>query len=678
MAWIVPFLYPGCAVVYLLLALFVPLAGRVGPSSLALSGAALFTAAWAAFVAALPEAPLAGLPGALELARDAAWYGFGLLLLPPPTPALRPLRRALFGLGVIAVAIALFSMLAAGVLEPGLAFASPAIVTRLGFAVANLLLVENLYRNTRPEQRWHINLLCIALAAFFVYDLALYADAVLFRTLSPPLFTGRAIVIAGLAPLIALAALRNRKRGITLQISRSVAFHTTTLIGSGVFLLALAAAGEVFRRFGANWERLAEICLLSGGGIAIAVLLSSGSARSRLKSLIVDHFFTTRYDYRQEWMRCITALSAPDPAVALHERVIRATAEVVDSPGGVLFLRATDETGFHWGGSLNLPPAGVMLGSDHPLLARLDAEEGIIIADPAATPWIEGFPALWLAVPLIHVGRLIGIILLAPPRAPFRLDGEVFALLRTIGQQVAVFIAEQRAAQALVETRHLREYGQRFAFVAHDIKNVSSQLSLLLANAEFHLDNPDFQRDMLATVRAAAGKISALLARLSTPDAETPASGLDPVERIAAIAATLRQSRGVAIAIVPSPHRGKIAMPLAAFDAVITHLLDNAIDAEETARRPGHVAVRVGAEDGKAVIEISDRGTGMTPEFIRDELFRPFRTSKRSGSGIGAFQARALLTGAGGGLQVISTEGKGTTMRLSLPLLPTPQTVGSA
>ena len=58
----------------------------------------------------------------------------------------------------------------------------------------------------------------------------------------------------------------------------------------------------------------------------------------------------------------------------------------------------------------------------------------------------------------------------------------------------------------------------------------------------------------------------------------------------------------------------------------------------------------------------------MTPEFIRDELFRPFGTSKPQGSGIGAFQARELLRAAGGNLQVFSEPGRGTTMRLLLPL----------
>lgn len=662
--------YAGAALAYLLLAFFVLLRLRARRGGLVLAVACLVTAAWAGAVALAPLAPLSGLAGRLELARGAVWYGFGLLLLPPPNVGLRPLRRALTGLGLIVALTAVLAFSEPLAADGSISLGAVGIDARLGLAVANLLLIENLYRNTRPERRWHINLLCIALGGLFVYDLLFYADAVLFRRLSMVLFTGRAIVNIGVVPLIAVAALRNRRRGIDLQISRSVVFHTTTLIASGVFLLGLAATGEVFRRFGANWGALAEISLISGGIVTIAVLLSSGSMRSRIRRVFVDHFFTSRYDYRREWMRCIAALSAPDPSALLHERVIRAVAEVVDSPGGVLFLREANESGFHWAGSLNLPASEAMLTSDHPLLKAFGAEARVVVAD--ATPWIEGFPALWLAVPLAHVGRLIGLILLPPPRAPFRLDHEVFALLRTIGQQVAVFIVEQRATQSLVETRHLREYGQRFAFVAHDIKNVASQLTLLLANAEHHLANPDFQRDMLATVRAATQKITALLARLTAPEAEAPESAIRPAERIAAILATLAQSRGARINFSDSSANGLVAMKLAAFDAVLTHLLDNAIDAEASAGREGHVGLALRAEGGRIIIDISDRGPGMTPEFIRDELFRPFRSSKREGFGIGVFQARALLQEAGGELTVTSQPGFGTTMRISLPLIRVP------
>ncbi len=103
----------------------------------------------------------------------------------------------------------------------------------------------------------------------------------------------------------------------------------------------------------------------------------------------------------------------------------------------------------------------------------------------------------WLAVPLNHCGELIGFVVLARSRAQFKLDREVFDLLRIIGREVASRVAEQLVAQVLSQTQQLREYSQRFAFVIHDIKNVSGQLSMLLTNAEAHADNRSSSEDML-------------------------------------------------------------------------------------------------------------------------------------------------------------------------------------
>lgn len=99
-----------------------------------------------------------------------------------------------------------------------------------------------------------------------------------------------------------------------------------------------------------------------------------------------------------------------------------------------------------------------------------------------------------------------------------------------------------------------------------------------------------------------------------------------------------------------------------AFDAAVTHLLNNAVEAS-----PGQVVqIRVRHEAARIAVEIIDHGSGMSPEFIRDQLFHPFKTHKQGGSGIGAFQARELLREAGGDLVVMSEQGIGTTMRILL------------
>jgi putative PEP-CTERM system histidine kinase len=671
-------LHGACAAVYVVLSALVLIQGRLSRSGrLSLTGrlfaaGCLITALWAASVAGLGVGPLSLLSGPLDILHAAIWCGFILHLYLRTVPDGPQRGQVFLMMGLIGVLAVVVIALLGGARGGAATLWTAEVVARLGISVCSVLLIENLYLNAPEDARWHINLPCIALGALAIYDIAISADALLFRRVSLVLFDGRAIATAIVAPLLAVAAARNRSSwGVNIHVSRTAVFHSATLVVSGIFLLGLVGAGETFRYLGgAEWGGVAEISLIFAGLVTIAVLLTSRSTRSRLRGLLVDHFFSHRYDYRREWMRCIATLSAPDAYVALHTRVIRALAEVVDSPGGMLFLRERGDVAFQWAGSWNMPAAPAPILPEHPLVAAFRDGSWIVEVEP----FDIGIANAWLAVPLNHNGRLTGLIVVARPRAEFKLDREVFDLLRVIGRQVATYVAEQRATEGLIEARQLHEYGKRFAFVAHDIKNVSSQLSLLLQNAETHLENPEFQRDMLATIRAAVQKIGALIKRLTAPDGEPGHAVLMPGERLEAIAATARRLRGTAIELEEDGAAAGVAMAPAAFDAVITHLLDNAIEASRlaaavSADEPGPVRIALHHEARRVLIDIIDAGPGMTPEFVRDELFRPFRTSKAEGSGIGAYQARELVRGAGGDLIVLSRPGAGTTMRLMLPLV---------
>ncbi len=643
-------------------------AGR-SRTGLWLAVACLTTAIWAGSVAFFWSSRLMGIAAWLELARTVAWYGFILHLYRQTVTAPRQMMQAFTTMGLLAILlVGGLPLLDALFHQPAASVASIGPVIRLGFAVSSILLLENLYFNTAPDVRWHINLLCIALGGLFLYDVLLYSDALLFRRLSLPLFTGRAPATVVAAPLIALAAARARRWKIDIHVSRDVVFHSFTLIAAGIFLVSIAMTGEIMRRGGAEWGYVAEVTLIFAGLLTVAVLLTSGSIRSRLRILLVDNFFSARYDYRREWMRCIDTLTAPESYVGLHKRAIQAVAQVVDSPAGALFVRAPEDVAFQWAGSWNLPAATEPIPPGDPLVPLFRDGDWIVVLDesPQARVGLSALPRIWLAVPLSHFGSLIGFVVLAEPRAQFKLEREVYDLLRVVGREVASRVAEQRAAQILEQTRQLREYSQRFAFVIHDIKNVSGQLSMLLTNAEVHADNPEFQRDMLVTVRASVGKITRLLTRLQVDRQERSHTLVAPLEHLKAVVETCRITRKAPVDLHDDGNKAGIAIDPEAFDAVLTHLLNNAVDASGGEK----VTVGLRHQNMSVVIDIADRGQGMTPEFVRDELFRPFATTKGGGHGIGAFQARELIRDAGGDLSVLSRMGKGTTMRLLLPAVP--------
>ncbi len=107
----------------------------------------------------------------------------------------------------------------------------------------------------------------------------------------------------------------------------------------------------------------------------------------------------------------------------------------------------------------------------------------------------------------------------------------------------------------------------------------------------------------------------------------------------------------------------RVLMDAEQLRSVLSHLIDNAVEASGA---EGRVRVSLGEDGGRVTIDITDEGPGMDVSFVRNELFRPFRSTKDTGLGIGAFQTRELIRAAGGQLDVITKPGAGTTMRIVL------------
>jgi signal transduction histidine kinase len=99
----------------------------------------------------------------------------------------------------------------------------------------------------------------------------------------------------------------------------------------------------------------------------------------------------------------------------------------------------------------------------------------------------------------------------------------------------------------------------------------------------------------------------------------------------------------------------------------IQSVVQNAQEAAATCVTVRTIVERRGARDF-AVIEVEDDGPGMPEEFVRRKLFRPFQTTKPGGVGLGLYTARRILRHHRGDAEVRSGEGKGTCVRLLLPL----------
>ncbi|MHA4871522.1 XrtA/PEP-CTERM system histidine kinase PrsK [Duganella sp. PWIR1] len=649
--------------------------------STAISVAALSTALWAACAIA------AVLSGAASSPSAERWQS--LVLLDAP----EALRGACWLLVLLLFSGASRRWLAGALLLPaaGLltaAFAdTPAILRAavpLAVSVLGMLLVEHVYRAAPQKARWGIKFACLAIGALFAFDFYLYSDALLFRRVHPDIWAARGIVNALAAPLLAMAMTRNPAWTPGLQLSRQIMFHSAALLGSAIYLMAMALSAWYLRYVGGAWGPLMQAACLGGAVLLLAGVLFSGTMRSRLKLFIGKHFFQGRYDYREEWRRVTRTLagdghrSEEEDGAALPERAIQAVAALVESPAGVLWLRH-DELSFQPAARWNMPLPQAAEHAGAALCSMLMARNWVIDlvewrSSPARydnqppPPWSAD---VWLIVPLMLERSLFGFLCLAPPRSPLQLNWEVRDVLKIAGSQAASYIAHRASADSLAVARQFESYNRMSTFIVHDMKNLVSQLSLLLVNAEKHKANPAFQNDMLETLSHSLGKMKHMLLKLRHDPA--PASEA---------AAPLQLDRLLTRAV--QAHVGGEPRPLLELDTagvivlahaqrlerVIGHLIQNAIEATP---RNGSVVARLQTTEDAALIEVCDTGHGMSEEFMRERLFRPFVSTKAAGMGIGVFESQEYLREIGGQLHVTSAPSRGTTFRVTLPLHKEPE-----
>jgi putative PEP-CTERM system histidine kinase len=549
---------------------------------------------------------------------------------------------------------------------------------RITMSAGALILVHNVYGQAAPESRLRIRGPMLGLTLMWGYELNLATLAYLQGSAAAgvaDLFRLRGIFLALTAPLFAWTG------GVTysmkVKLSRAATFQSLSLVAIGSYLALMAVLAGALRHTQWNWGSVgtaALLLLLAAGAVMVPL---SERARGWMKVKLAKHLFEHRYDYRLEWLQFTETLGRSEPdAPPVGERVIKAFADIVDAPGGILLVEESGvivtAASWNWAG-----PHPATLADASEFWAALESGRRVIefegLRKGWASPVDRAVPVprqlidddrAWAGIPLIHHDRLAGVVLLAPPDYNRALDWEDFDLLRAAGRHAASALAEAHVQQALANAQRFEEFNRRFAFILHDVKNLVSQLSLLARNAERHADNPEFRADMVETLKSSVGKMNDLLARLS-PRSGSRVQRLEPQPLRPVLAAAITAKRG--------DHEVKLlgdtglwaVVDGTALEQAVGHLLQNAVEACSPTLPVG---VRVARQGDSVSIAVSDKGTGMDSDFVRDRLFQPFSSSKPGRFGIGANEARSLVAAIGGRLNVDSRPGRGTTFTILVPL----------
>jgi len=653
------------------------LAGRRWPALL-YAFALLGTAAWAGAEAASDlsnERALPWVAALLDLLRYAAWFGLLLELsgFTRPADARRGPPPGLIG---IAALVALAAGLQVWHALEDLAVPSRALLfTLLALPLAGLIFIEQMLRNVGDDARWHVKPLAVALAIVFAFDVYMVSHALMFGGIDADHRAARSVVHLLAVPMLFVGT---RQRGdwiARLRVSRRAAFHSVALVLAGGYLLALSALGYYVRYFGGSWGRALQISLLAAALAALVALGVSGSLRARLRVFLDKHFFSYRFDYREEWLRFTDMLDTRGSPQQVGQAVIRGLADMVESPGGALWTRVDASGAFKQAVRWNMPRSAAEEPAASPF-CRFLAERAWVVNlheyrsaptryEGLALPdWLAAQPGAWLVIPLLAGNELLGLVMLAEPRARVDVNWEVLDLLKTASRQAASQLAQMQATEALLEARKFEAFNKMSAFVVHDLKNIVTQLSLMLKNAERLHDNREFQQDMLLTVESSLEKMRRLMLQLregQTAPRRSRGVELEPiVERLGALARA--QGRELEVGqLEPIATRGHDDR----LERVLGHLVQNALDATPP---QGRVWIQVFRFSGQVQIEIGDTGSGMTEEFVRTRLFKPFASTKSSGMGVGSYESLQYVRELGGSIQVQSQPGEGTVIDVFLPL----------
>ena len=477
--------------------------------------------------------------------------------------------------------------------------------------------------------------------------------------------------------MLAISVVRLQGETRNYTISRKVIFHTSALVGTGMYLIVMSLAGFYIKKYGGSWGDIAQILFIFLAILVLLILMFSGALRARLKVYFNKHFVNYRYDYREEWIKLSKTLAELKSFNELSHFMIKTLADLVDSSCGGLWVK--NDNGEYYlaeNYNLNLDADWDLIPADNPAVRFLQDKQWVIdfyeyqdnpeiYQQADFSDWLEKAKNTWLMIPILQQNQLKAFVVLTKPRAPRQLNWEDHDLLRTVGLQLANAFVLNQASEELSTARQFEAYSRLSAFVIHDLKNLVAQVSLIVKNAEKHKHNPEFIEDAIDTLENVVNKMQNLVNQLRQRNVQDSRSTFDMVKVIQDI--VKQQS-----AHKPTPQFKTelteccINGEQEKISAILGHLIQNAQDATDD---DGLITISLEETGNSAIIKITDTGIGMDEKFIAERLFKPFDTTKgNAGMGIGVYEARSYILKHSGYIHVDSKPGKGTTFTITLPL----------
>jgi putative PEP-CTERM system histidine kinase len=647
-------------------------------------------------------------PGAAHVWADylarvsalSSWLWLALsVMLGRPEPG-RQLREAGAPLALSLVACVILFVLARSSLVLDSVLVGPGGVTvqlgplgkaYLGYLALSMLLVllnmEGMLRAAPASSQRRIGGLFLSILVAVLTELLVVSAGVLQGRVHAGWLAAAAPVLFASGSTAALALARRRLRDMSVPVGRPVVYYSSVSITLAVaFLVVTFALSRVLPAMSNGirvWAVVSFLLFVAGGAVLLMVQPSTGRA---IRRFVDRNFYAYRYDYRAEWGRVSRALSPSAAPEEVCRQIERLVSDIFDADHVAIHFREDPAGAFRL---LHGPASSpTTLEATHPLVRWFDRERWPVLfadrgLDPELAASLEASKLLRnvlgaaVCAPLAVEEPIIALLWLAPKRGDEAWSDEDLEFLAAMSRQLASALWFSRQAERIAEARQLESLQRLSSFVLHDMKNHVSGLSLVVDNARRHMGNPDFQRDAMAVVERTVRSLRELMLQVSGVSSP-PAPQRAPVSLGELVSDALVES-GLALDSTPGvqvevtvPDDAEAVLDRRQLGRVLVNLL---VNARESLSGAGTISVRAilvaGAEGAReAVIEVTDSGRGMTEDFIRTKLFKPFSTTKKGGLGVGLAQCRGIVEAHGGTIDARSRPGEGTVFTVRVPAGP--------
>lgn len=560
---------------------------------------------------------------------------------------------------------------------PGTALHGMLVVSAV-FIVTNL---EWTFRAAVGTARWKIKFAFLGLGLLFGVRIFSSSQVILFSANHVQLIVlnSAALVVACL--LLGVWAYRTRIADADLYPSTAALNKSFTVVLAGLYLVVIGVLAKLVALLGGDENFSVKALFILVALVGVGLLTLSDRVGQGIRLFVSRHFQRPAHDYRAVW----TTLTQRTTAVLDRQQFALAAAKVIAETFEVLSvtLWLTDSSRNRLtlaaSTALESASAGEMALPDEilPELARLFAGgPQPVDIDCADESWCQSLrrsnPVFFpqgghrYCLPLISRGEVLGLIVLGDRVRGIAFSAEDLELFKCLGDQIAAGVCNLSLSERLLNAKEMEAFQLMSAFLVHDLKNTASALSLTLRNLPIHFENPAFREDALRTFSKSVGRVNELIGRLTTlrERLELHPAPADLNQIVTAVLAAAGDSPDINVVgqLQPLP---PFSMDRGQIESVIVNLL---LNAKEALGSQGEIRITTSRENGEALLVIADTGCGMTPEFLSKSLFKPFKTTKRSGLGIGMFQVKAILEAHGGRIAAQSQLGQGTTFRVWLPM----------